>query len=521
MATWEENAQFILSKIQDGTATPSQQEWYKKYLASGSPDSKSGMVDWSTYNTNTGTGDYNYNTIRSPELMNTDFSTLSSYVTPGGTLRDDLTPEQYQQITEGGIGITSNQLPTAGDVIQDAYNFLPSTNITPTVNGMAADGGQFYGDPADPNNTGNFADNGGQIVDGPGVVDPNAGNYDWDALNNYLASQTGVTGDGGAGGGAGDGSGGAGDGAGGDYAYGLSGAQQNLLAGLSGAERAVGQSTVDAMGNIINNYGRADDVLTSGQGNLMPYINSGAAGSQLQAALSGAMGPEAQAEAFANYQASPDQQWRMQQMEEAITRNAAATGGLGGGRVLEALQENAAGLAAQDYNNYFNRLGSLSDRGLQANQLGSNYDLARSGVAQDQGNMLAQLGTSAGNTIGDMRYGAGNTAANYAYDAGLQQSGNIMNASNALANQHWAAAGGLDNMLSQTNSNLANLLTGAGTQDLQAWNNYATMLGNAALGVGSDVAGLPGLGGTSQNPGMLGSIGNLLGGVGSFMGALP
>ena len=65
-----------------------------------------------------------------------------------------------------------------------------------------------------------------------------------------------------------------------------------------------------------------------------------------------------------------------ERQEKALLRNAAAIGGLGGGNVRTALQEQAVGLAAQDYNNQFNRLGAISSGGQAAtsnlNQFGAN-----------------------------------------------------------------------------------------------------------------------------------------------------
>ena len=75
---------------------------------------------------------------------------------------------------------------------------------------------------------------------------------------------------------------------------------------------------------------------------------------------------EAQAEAMANFQESPGQRYLREQTERGVLRNAAAVGGLGGGNVLKALQANAAGLAAQDFQNQFNRLANVANRGASA-----------------------------------------------------------------------------------------------------------------------------------------------------------
>lgn len=79
--------------------------------------------------------------------------------------------------------------------------------------------------------------------------------------------------------------------------------------------------------------------------------------------------PSAQAqqeEAFSRLAESPGQQFLRQRQEKALLRNAAATGGLGGGNVLTALQQQAAGFAQQDIQNQFSRLGQLAGQGQQA-----------------------------------------------------------------------------------------------------------------------------------------------------------
>ena len=75
------------------------------------------------------------------------------------------------------------------------------------------------------------------------------------------------------------------------------------------------------------------------------FLGAGQDAQGVQAALSGALGAEAQAQAFANFQDSPGQAFLQERGERAVTRNASATGGLGGGRVLQELQrKNGDGL---------------------------------------------------------------------------------------------------------------------------------------------------------------------------------
>lgn len=91
-----------------------------------------------------------------------------------------------------------------------------------------------------------------------------------------------------------------------------------------------------------------------------PAIEAGDLARQQQLALLGLLGPEAQAQANTQFAESPGQQFIRERQQRALLRNQGAIGGLGGGNVRTALQEQAAGFAAQDQQNQFNRLSSLT-----------------------------------------------------------------------------------------------------------------------------------------------------------------
>jgi len=120
----------------------------------------------------------------------------------------------------------------------------------------------------------------------------------------------------------------------------------------------IAQGLDQARGQINTAYGQADQALSG--------YNKGQGALDMQAALSGANGPEAQAEAYAQYNSSPAMQYQMDQMQKAIEQSAAARGGLLGGNVLTELQRNASGIASQDYQNQFNNLGQVAQTGLAA-----------------------------------------------------------------------------------------------------------------------------------------------------------
>lgn len=232
-------------------------------------------------------------------------------------------------------------------------------------------------------------------------------------------------------------------------AYGLAGANQNI-------ERAQ-NANFGAMGS---------------------YVQPGQQAGNLQAALSGALGAPAQQQAFNNFTASPGQEWLRQQAEQGTLRNAAAIGGLGGGNVRQELQRQAMGLAQQDFQNQFNNMGTVADRGLSAGNSLSNYNTQLQGA------------------------GAG-----YAYGAGQD-----------IANNRAATTSALSGLYGDYTSNLANLLSGAGGAQAQSNQTLASLLANLATGSQSNYVGASQLPAATQSQGNLTGIGNLLGGGASLYG---
>ena len=232
--------------------------------------------------------------------------------------------------------------------------------------------------------------------------------------------------------------------------------------GLTGANQAINDAR---FGNAIALGGYAGGAVPQGQ----------QAGG-LQAAYSGAMGAPAQQQAFANFTASPGQEWLRQQAEQGTLRNAAAIGGLGGGNVRQELQRQAMGLAQQDFQNQFNNLGTVADRGYNASNALANYNTQLQGA------------------------GAG-----YAYGAGQD-----------IANNRAATTSALSNLYGGYIGNLSSLFSGAGTSQANSNQSLASLLANLATGSQSNFVGASQLPVVSQQAGNLGGIGDLLGGAGSL-----
>ncbi len=235
--------------------------------------------------------------------------------------------------------------------------------------------------------------------------------------------------------------------------------------GLTGANQSLDQQM---FGNAIALGGYAGGAIPQGQ-----QANS------LQAAYSGAMGAPAQQQAFANFTASPGQEWLRQQAEQGTLRNAAAIGGLGGGNVRQELQRQAMGLAQQDFQNQFNNLGTVADRGYQSSNALANYGTQLNGAK-----------------------------AGYAYGAGQD-----------IANNRAATTSALSDLYSGYVGNLSSLLTSAGSSQANSNQSLANLLANLATGSQSNYVNANQLPNTTQSAGNLGGIGQLLGGAGSLMSA--
>ena len=128
-----------------------------------------------------------------------------------------------------------------------------------------------------------------------------------------------------------------------------------------------------------------------------PRIEAGNQAIAQQQALLGLSGQDAQQAAYGGIQESAGQRFLRERQQRALVRNSSAIGGLGGGNVRTALQEQAAGFAMQDVNNQFGRLGQLAGQGQNA----SNSSAQAGGMTSPSGTNVNTntASNSAGNII--------------------------------------------------------------------------------------------------------------------------
>lgn len=136
---------------------------------------------------------------------------------------------------------------------------------------------------------------------------------------------------------------------------------------------------------------------TGAIGRLAPYEQAGQQAFGQQQALIGLQGPEAQQQAIAALESSPQFQALQQQGETAILQNAAATGGLRGGNVQAALAQFRPQVLSSLIEQQYGRLGGIAGAGL-----GVTGDLVNLGQASaaGQGAQAGTLGANVANLLG-------------------------------------------------------------------------------------------------------------------------
>lgn len=136
-----------------------------------------------------------------------------------------------------------------------------------------------------------------------------------------------------------------------------------------------------------------------------PFVDAGSKAIAQQMGLIGLNGTGAQTSAVNGLLTSPEYTTGVQQGEEAILANAAATGGLRGGNTQNSLARFRSDLLAQVFNNQFQRLGQVTSIGQNAAA-----GVGNAGIQTGQiiGNQLTQQGAA----LAGGQLAAGNMVAN-------------------------------------------------------------------------------------------------------------
>ena len=264
---------------------------------------------------------------------------------------------------------------------------------------------------------------------------------------------------------------------------GFYGAMDQLNRGEARSLAALAQGTGQARTDIIEGRDAA-------LGRLDPYSAAGREALQREAALSGALGPEAQQEAIDAYIESPGQQYLRERQEQALLRNTAAIGGLGGGRVRTALMEQAMGIASTQQQQHLENLRSLAGRGQQADTTGAS-------IQANAGAQLAQLAEALGVRGANLVAMSAQEKAGLAERAGLSLAQLDQIIGTAQAGQLATLGGQLATTQAGGLADIAGLGQQGATTQLTGQQNISQILANLATQQGTNLANLGVMGGSA------------------------
>ena len=219
-----------------------------------------------------------------------------------------------------------------------------------------------------------------------------------------------------------------------------------------------------------------------------------------------------------NYQRDPGYQAQLQAGNQQIQGAAGGSGMLLSGATQKALARYGVGLAAQDYNNAFNRYTNQRDFGFGLQQA----NLGQFNTNRANAQNMYQLGLGQYNQ--NRNFGSAENLA--AYNAQNQQSANRYNRNAALGSLGMESAAQLSDILRDKYMGKTNLEIQKGSSGALTANQMAKSVGgltNELANIFGGSEGGGGMGGGGGSGGMgggmnLGSLGGMLGGGGGGMG---
>lgn len=290
---------------------------------------------------------------------------------------------------------------------------------------------------------------------------------------------------------------------------GFAGAQSQLQQGEDIGARALQQSTAQARQDVLTGQQAGLQSIAQGResavAGFQPYAQAGAGAIQQEAALSGALGPEAQQAAINSFIESPGQRYLREQQEKALVRQGAATGGLGGGRIRSALMEQAMGIAATQQQQQLENLRSIATRGQDVAGSLANINMgagtSAAGIQTGSAQQLANLAQSLGMNISQLMSLSSQQKAALAERTGI----NLSQLEQAIGAARVAGVQGLGTSLAgvvgSTAGDLASLQERQATTTLNAQQNLSSTLGNLAVGAGNQAAAYTAGAGTALGSG--------------------
>jgi hypothetical protein len=178
-----------------------------------------------------------------------------------------------------------------------------------------------------------------------------------------------------------------------------------IAAGVGAATQVAG--ALSKSGAVSGGQDTATARADQARADLQPWVGSGGLANTASADLLGLNGPEAAAAAMGQFQTSPGYGFQLSEGLRAVDAGAAAKGMLRSGATLKAEQQYGAGLADQDFTDYYNRLAGISKLGesAAAGQGAASLDAAQ--TATSGANQQASI-------YGDLAKGLGTISNQYA-----------------------------------------------------------------------------------------------------------
>jgi len=290
---------------------------------------------------------------------------------------------------------------------------------------------------------------------------------------------------------------------------GLIGSEQALQGGLNAQLGALNQFGAGALSALGGGQDQANAAFGQARGDVTGAFNQGVQGLQgfsqggqgafdVQNALAGGAGVQAQQQALGNLQ--PVSQFLQDQGNRQIA-SAVGRRGFSGDTIREA-SRFGQGLASQSLNDQFGRLAQTSGQGLQAAgqigglrgqqggifaNLGANQASNALGFGQAGSSLLNNLGINQANAFGNTANQVSQGRTNFGQNLGTALGTGASN----VANLQQAGGAGASDILGGAAADAANLQTGFGNLSANDQQQLAAILANLSTGQAAQFAGLP------------------------------
>jgi len=223
---------------------------------------------------------------------------------------------------------------------------------------------------------------------------------------------------------------------------------------------------------------------TQAMGRLDQYETAGTDALARQRALMGLDGTDAQRSAIEQISSSPEMVGLMQQGENAMMQQGAATGGLRGGNTQAALAQFRPGMLSALINQQYSKLGGLID-------MGQGITMNRAALGQASAAGVGAAGMQTGSSIANLLMQQGAAAGQGIYGAGQAQAGGILGAGNAMAGGTMTAAQAAAAGVSGSGQARAGGIWNAGQATAQGQYQAGNIRANQIMGAGNAWSQIP------------------------------